>query len=155
MSRTRTAGGAAAVAVALALGLAACGGSGGSASGTSTSGTTAGTTTSAATTGGEAAGLADRGAALYESKGCHSCHSIDGSSGAGPTFAKLAGSTVTLTDGSTVTADSAYLTESIEKPDAQIVKGFQKGVMSATIAPGSVSQDDARALVAYIQSLGS
>ena len=54
--------------------------------------------------------------------------------------------------GQTVTADDAYLLESILDPDKQIVKGFKKGIMSATIAPGSVSAAKAKALVAFIKS---
>src|SRR6478672_11061594 len=51
--------------------------------------TQTGTTTS---TGGGAAGDAVKGKALYTSLGCVGCHSIDGSSGTGPTFKGLAGS---------------------------------------------------------------
>jgi cytochrome c oxidase subunit 2 len=99
------------------------------------------------------AGDATRGKMLYASLGCQGCHSIDGSKNAGPTFKGLAGSKVELTGGSTVTADERYLTESIMDPDKQIVKGFQKGLMSSTIKPGQVSKDDAAALVAYIESV--
>lgn len=67
---------------------------------------------------------AARGAALYEQKGCKSCHSLDGSKGTGPTWQGLFGSQVKLSDGSVVTADFAYLQESIEKPSAKIVDGF-------------------------------
>jgi hypothetical protein len=58
-----------------------------------------------------------------------------------------------LDDGTSVTADDAYLTRSIDDPDAQIVAGFQRGVMSSVIRPGSVDAADTRALVAYIDSL--
>ena len=98
-------------------------------------------------------GAAAQGAALYASKGCKSCHTIDGSAGAGPTWKGLAGSQVKLADGSTVTADDAYLTAAIEDPDAQIVDGYKPGVMSASIPKGSVSKADATALVGYIDSL--
>jgi cytochrome c2 len=116
---------------------------------TSTS-TSTGTTTS---TGGGAAGDAVKGKALYTSLGCVGCHSIDGSSGTGPTFKGLAGSQVQLTNGQTVTADTAYLTKSIDDPDAEIAKGFGPGIMSAVIKPGSVSQTDTADLVAYIETL--
>jgi hypothetical protein len=42
---------------------------------------------------------------------------------------------------------------SIEDPDKQIVSGYQRGVMSSTIPKGSISTADAKALVAYIDSL--
>jgi mono/diheme cytochrome c family protein len=100
------------------------------------------------------ASSAARGKALYTSLGCSSCHSTSGASGVGPTWKGLAGSRVKLTDGSTVTANDAYLLRSIENPDKQIVAGYQRGVMSGSVAPGSVSPSDAKALVAYIKSLG-
>jgi cytochrome c oxidase subunit 2 len=71
----------------------------------------------------------------------------------GPTFKGLYGSQVKLTNGKRVTADPAYLLQSIEDPDALIVQGYQPGVMSSVIKPRSVSQSDANDLVAYIKSL--
>jgi len=70
----------------------------------------------------------------------------------GPTFKGLYGSQVQLSNGQTVTANEAYLLESIINPDKQIVKGFPKGVMSATIPPGSVPTAKAKALIAFIKS---
>ena len=60
---------------------------------------------------------------------------------------------VPLANGQTVKADEQYLLESILDPDKQIVKGFQPGVMSAVIAPNSVPQEQAQALVDYIKTL--
>jgi cytochrome c2 len=98
--------------------------------------------------------LVARGKQLYTSDGCSACHSLSGSAGAGPTFKGLAGSTVTLSDGSTVTADDAYLSRSITQPDAQIVKGYQPGIMSAAIAshglPGKPA--NVQSLVAFIKT---
>ena len=112
--------------------------------------TTGATTTAAAPSG---AGDAANGKSLYSSLACGSCHSIDGSAGVGPTLKGVFGSKVQLTNGQTVTADIAYLMESIEEPDAEIVKGYQPGIMSATIKPHQVAEADARDLVAYIKSL--
>jgi cytochrome c oxidase subunit II len=99
------------------------------------------------------AALVARGSALYASLGCQSCHSTDGSQGVGPTFKGLFGSQVSLTGGQSVTADAAYLSKSIEDPDAQIVSGYTAGVMSGVVKPGAVSASDVAALVAYIESL--
>ena len=99
------------------------------------------------------AGDAAHGKTLYASLGCNGCHSIDSSKSAGPTFKGLAGSKVQLSDGSTVSADDAYLKESMQDPDKQIVQGFPKGLMSGTIKPGQVSEADAADLVAFIRSL--
>jgi len=118
--------------------------------------TTAATTTSAAP---PAAGpvpvtaaLVARGKTLYSSDGCAACHSLDGSAGAGPTLAGAAGRSVELTDGTTVTADDAYLQQAIADPDAQIVKGYGAGVMSAAISGFDLGADDIRALVAFLKS---
>jgi cytochrome c2 len=115
---------------------------------TAPTGTTETTTTGATTGGG-----GGNGEALYTSLGCNSCHTLDGSASAGPTFKGLASSQVKLDNGQTVTADDAYLLESILDPDKQIVAGFQPGVMSAVIKKGQVSRDDANALVAFIKSV--
>lgn len=100
-----------------------------------------------------AAGGAARGKSLYSSLGCQACHSLDGSKGIGPTFKGLAGSQVNLVGGQTVTADDAFLLESILDPDKQIVSGYQAGVMSATIKPRQVAEADAKAIVDFIKSL--
>jgi mono/diheme cytochrome c family protein len=94
------------------------------------------------------------GKTLYTADGCAACHSLTGSAGVGPSFKGLAGSTVTLTNGQTVTADDAYLEHSISDPDAQIVKGYRAGVMPAAIAGYNLTGKpaDIRALVAVIKS---
>ena len=60
----------------------------------------------------------------------------------------MAGSTVTLTDGSTVTATSGYIRESIVTPDAKIVEGFAPGLMQVV----SLTEEEILSLVAYISS---
>src|SRR4051812_8245548 len=109
-------------------------------------------TTASGGGGGGGGGAAAQGTSFYESLGCVGCHSLNGSPGTGPTFKGLYGSKVQLSTGQTVTADDAYLLESITDPDKQIVKGFQKGIMSATIPPGSVPDAKAKALVAFIKT---
>lgn len=111
-----------------------------------TTATTAPTTT--------AGGTAALGEQLFSSDGCASCHSLTGSAGVGPSVKGLAGSTVQLSDGSTVTADDAYLTRSITDPNAQIVKGYQAGIMSSAIASFDLAgkPQDVAAIVAFIKS---
>jgi mono/diheme cytochrome c family protein len=109
-------------------------------------------TLAAPATSGGRGGPAATGAKLYESLGCSGCHTLTGARSVGPSFKGLYGSKVRLSNGQTVTADDAYLLESILDPDKQIVQGFPKGVMSATIAPGSVPQAKAKALVAFIKT---
>ena len=95
--------------------------------------------------------VAPGGAGLYASLGCQGCHSIDGSKSSGPTFKGLAGSKVQLANGQTVTADDAYLLESILDPDKQIVQGYQPGVMSSVVQKGQVPEDQAKQLVEFIK----
>lgn len=67
------------------------------------------------------------GRKLAEEKGCLGCHSLDGTPGVGPTFKGLFGSQVKVTRNGqplTVTADEAFLKESIRTPAATLVVGF-------------------------------
>ncbi len=92
------------------------------------------------------------GEALANAQGCTACHSIDGSTLTGPSWAGLAGSVRTLADGTDVVADAAYLRQSILEPRAQIVDGYPAAVMPQyrdTLSIGEVNQ-----IVTYIQSLG-
>jgi cytochrome c551/c552 len=114
------------------------------------------TTQPTATAPASSGGNATSGKALYTSKGCNSCHSIDGSFVVGPSLKGLAGSEVTLADGTKVKADDAYLLESIEDPGKQVVKCPNCGPpspMAGVIQPGAISKSDAQDLVAYITSL--
>jgi len=70
-----------------------------------------------------------RGETLITQNGCLGCHTIDGSDGQGPTWLGLYGSTVVLSDGTVVTADDAYIKESILDPQAKIVAGFETVLM--------------------------
>jgi mono/diheme cytochrome c family protein len=81
---------------------------------------------------------------------CTSCHTSSGAKGVGPTWKALFGSTVPLTDGSTVVADWGYITESIRSPGAKITEGFQAVMPTYS----SLSDADINALAAYIKSLG-
>ena len=101
-------------------------------------------------TGGGGEDLAATGQQLATTNGCTGCHSIDGAAGVGPTWQGLFGHEVKLSDGSTVTADEAYLTESIHDPGAKVVEGFQN-IMPQTYA--EMPDDQVNAIIAYIQSL--
>lgn len=90
-----------------------------------------------------------KGQLLVAANGCAACHSLDGSTLPGPTWKGLFGSDVKLADGSTITADEAFLLESIKDPAAKIVEGFQP------IMPvyGNLSDEDIANLIAYIKTL--
>ncbi|MEX1157536.1 MAG: c-type cytochrome [Thermomicrobiales bacterium] len=90
------------------------------------------------------------GQQLAAAKGCAGCHTIDGSDGTGPTWQGLFGSEVSLEDGSTVTADEAYITESILDPGAKLHEGF--GPIMPSFAE-QLSEDEINQIIAYIETL--
>jgi len=90
-----------------------------------------------------------RGKALVAASGCAACHTIDGSANIGPTWLGLAGSEVHLSDGSTVTADDAFITESIREPQAKIVAGFENQRMIAF----TFTDEQIADIIAYIKTL--
>jgi cytochrome c oxidase subunit II len=94
-----------------------------------------------------------RGRVLSRQLECVSCHTPDGRPSVGPTWKGLYGSEVILEDGTTVRADEGYLRESILKPDAETVKGFNAGVMERAVKKGSLSDDQVDDLIAYIKTL--
>jgi cytochrome c oxidase subunit 2 len=106
-----------------------------------------GAQTTAAAGGGPGEAIA-RGQQLSRTKGCSACHGADGEGGLGPAWAGALGSTVTLTDGSQVVVDEAYLTRAIEDPQAQVVTGYAVAMPEQSLTPEEVAD-----LVAYITSL--
>lgn len=88
------------------------------------------------------AGKAD-GAAIFASAGCASCHTLKAANAAGtlgPTLDTVGGQS------------SAELLESIVKPNAKIVSGFNP-IMPANFGQ-TLSKDDLDALVEYLQQVG-
>lgn len=102
----------------------------------------------------EGGDLVERGERLFVRYACAGCHSLDGSPGAGPTIKGLAGSRVELEDGTAVTADDAYLAESLTDPDAKVVKGYRRGIMTAAVAGFDLAAKplEVEALVAYMKA---
>ncbi len=62
-----------------------------------------------------------------------------------------------LADGSTVTADEAYIRESILNPNAKIVEGFAAGLMPAQfidpVSKKPISDDQITDIIAYMSSI--
>jgi len=74
------------------------------------------------------------GLAIMRANGCITCHSLDGSKVVGPTFKGLYGSkrTVITDQGeSEIDAFDDYIKKSIIEPNAEIVKGYNKGLMQS------------------------
>jgi cytochrome c oxidase subunit 2 len=90
------------------------------------------------------------GQQLFQSLGCVSCHGANGEGGRGPTLVGLFGRKVDLTNGQSLTADEAYVRESIENPQAKIVAGF--GPIMPTFQ-GQVTPEQLIQLMSFIKSL--
>lgn len=89
------------------------------------------------------------GKKLHQERTCIACHSTNGTKGVGPTWKGLYGSKVTLTNGKTVVADSAYIAKSIMQPSADIVKGFNDVMPHGLIS----KPENLHALIEFIKSL--
>lgn len=87
------------------------------------------------------------GEAIYQAQ-CSACHTTDGSDGLGPTWQGLWMSEVPLEDGSTVTADEAYITESIKEPNAKVHEGFQP-----VMPEFDLDDEEIANVIAFIQTL--
>lgn len=96
---------------------------------------------------------AARGEVLAEGQGCLQCHTTDGRPGSGPTWKGLAGSVRPLTSGDEVTADDAYLFNSIVDPAAQVVDGYD--AIMPTFYADQLDETQIDDLVEYVKSLAS
>lgn len=85
--------------------------------------------------------VAAKGEKLAQSNGCTSCHSIDGSAGAGPSWAGLWG-TKGVTLGKTV--DTAYVVAILKTPPP-VMSNFQ----------GKFSPEESEEIAEYIKSLAN
>lgn len=98
----------------------------------------------------EALNLVRLGQQAAAEHGCLRCHTTDGSRYIGPTWAGLYRSLVLLQDGRRVTADEAYLTESMMDPTAKQVAGFPLVMPSYQ---GLIRPADVAAIIEFIKSL--
>jgi cytochrome c oxidase subunit II len=89
------------------------------------------------------------GEKLFTQLACVTCHIANGT-GRAPSLNGLFGAKVLLADGSTVTADEAYIRESIVQPKAKIVAGYQPVMPTFQ---GLVTEEQIQNLTAYIKSL--
>lgn len=89
------------------------------------------------------------GKKLFEANRCNTCHH-DQSGARGPNLAGVFGSEVKLKDGSSVVANAEYVRESILRPQAKIVAGFEPVMPTYE---GQLSEEQVLQLVAYIKTL--
>jgi cytochrome c oxidase subunit 2 len=90
------------------------------------------------------------GQQLFQSLGCVSCHGANGEGGRGPTLAGLFDRKVFLTNNQTLTADEAYIRESIENPTAKVVAGFNPIMPTFQ---GQVTPEQLIQIISFIKSL--
>ncbi len=97
---------------------------------------------------------AANGKRIMKNIGCFACHSIDGSKIIGPTFKGIYGHQVTVITGGNereVTIDDEYIKRSIYDPNADVAKGFNKGLMMPY--EGQLSDDDIAQITEYLKTL--
>ena len=89
------------------------------------------------------------GGQLFTEFRCGTCHQEDGR-GRGPSLVGIAGKQVKLQDGSEITADEAYLRESILDPRAKVVQGYQP--LMPTFQ-GQIGEEGVFQIIAYLKTL--
>ena len=91
---------------------------------------------------------AQAGQELASASGCASCHGSNGEGRVGPKWTGLADSQVTMSDGTTVTADDAYLYTSIHEPNAMRRKGAVGQMPS-----NQLTDEEIASIIIYIRAL--
>ncbi|MEI7421788.1 MAG: cytochrome c oxidase subunit II [Prolixibacteraceae bacterium] len=93
------------------------------------------------------------GLAVIKANACNTCHSLDGSKVIGPSFKGLYGrKTVVVTDAGEkeIEATDEYIKKSIMDPNAEIVKGFNKGLMQSY--KDKITPEDLNKIVDYFKA---
>ncbi|MBX7072657.1 MAG: cytochrome c oxidase subunit II [Pirellulales bacterium] len=92
-----------------------------------------------------------RGEALFRRYRCYTCHSGESKVRA-PLLEGVFGRTVALADGGSAKVDEGYVRESILRPKAKVVAGYEPIMPSFE---GQLSEEDIVDLIQYIQSLSA
>ena len=92
------------------------------------------------------------GQKVYEHKGCNSCHTIDGSPRVGVSLARLWGTRVKLSDGSTRVVDAAFIEGALKTPQAYTREGYPPSMPSYD---GQLKPHELKALVVFIELLAN
>jgi cytochrome c oxidase subunit II len=94
------------------------------------------------------------GLTLIKQNACTGCHSLDGSKGTGPTLYGVFDTTITVIEDEKekeVIVDEIYIRRSLFDPDAEVVKGFQSGLMKSY--KGVIKNDDVKKITEYLKTL--
>jgi len=98
--------------------------------------------------------LADQGREVLRRNGCNACHSSDGSKLVGPSYLGGWGSTrtvVTDREERELVVDAEYIKRSIYEPNADVVKGYNKGLMLSY--EDMVSEQEVELIIEYLKKL--
>ncbi|MBP6870911.1 MAG: cytochrome c oxidase subunit II [Bacteroidales bacterium] len=94
------------------------------------------------------------GLTVLKQNGCIACHSLDGSKIVGPSFKGIYGHEVeVITDGKErkIIVDDEYILKSIYEPNADVVKGFNPGLMISY--KEQLKEEDVKKIIEYIKGL--
>lgn len=111
------------------------------------------TQATAATGPSEGASAVAQGRRIVQQLGCNACHSMDGSVIVGPSYKGLFGKEETvITNGEerTIIADEDYIRRSIYEPNADVVKGFNSGLMQSY--EDQLTDEDLDKIIEYIKT---
>ena len=94
------------------------------------------------------------GKRIMQNIGCFACHSLDGTKLVGPSFKGIWGNEHTVVTGGetrTIVVDEEYIHRSIFDPNADVVEGFQKGLMVSY--EGQLTEEDVENIIEYLKTL--
>ncbi len=92
-----------------------------------------------------------KGAKIYKAR-CISCHSVDGSSGTGPTWKNMFGYSFMHTNGESHVNDDQHITEAIRYPNKHIRSDYPAGGMSA-FPESLLSNKQVDYILAYMKTI--
>jgi cytochrome c oxidase subunit 2 len=98
--------------------------------------------------------LADQGWEVLRRNGCNACHSSDGSKLVGPSYlGGWGGTRVVITDREEreVAVDEEYIKRSIYEPNADVVEGYNRGLMLSY--EGMVTEQEIDLIIEYLKKL--
>jgi cytochrome c oxidase subunit 2 len=94
------------------------------------------------------------GKRIMQNIGCFACHTIDGTKMVGPSFKGVWGSTKIVKSGKEereIVVDEAYVKQSIYDPNADVVDGYNKGLMLSY--ESQLSDDDIGLIIEYLKTI--
>jgi len=98
--------------------------------------------------------LADQGYEVLRRNGCNACHSSDGSKLIGPSYlGGWGGTRLVITDREEreVAVDAEYIKRSIYEPNADVVDGYNRGLMLSY--EGMVTEQEVDLIIEYLKAL--